>query len=58
MATPNGSQVSVSEADAAEVQRQLAFAEQLLAVFQQVVGHELPNHLIAIQGLVRVLEME
>jgi signal transduction histidine kinase len=44
--------------DAADLQRRLDYAEQLLACFQQVVGHELPNHLIAIQGLVRVLELE
>src|SRR5258708_14346566 len=47
-----------TEPDAAELQRRLEFAEQLLACFQQVVGHELPNHLIAIQGLARVLEIE
>src|SRR5581483_12233124 len=50
--------VSATEPDALEVRRQLEYAEQLLACFQQVVGHELPNHLIAIQGLARVLEME
>src|SRR5947209_6737970 len=33
-------------------------AAALLAVFQQTVGHDLPNHLIAIQGLARVLELE
>jgi signal transduction histidine kinase len=33
-------------------------AERLLASFQQVLGHDLPNHLIAVQGLARVLELE
>ncbi len=44
--------------DLAELRRRLEQAEQLLACFQQVAGHELPNHLIAIEGLVRVLELE
>jgi signal transduction histidine kinase len=42
----------------ADPSRQLAEAEQLLACFQQVVGHDLPNQLIALQGLIRVLELE
>src|SRR5438046_294756 len=33
-------------------------AERLLACFQKALGHELPNQLVAIQGLARVLEME
>src|SRR5437870_1875703 len=38
--------------------RRLARAERLLACYRQAVGHELPNQLVAIQGLVRVLEFE
>jgi signal transduction histidine kinase len=49
---------SQANESATESRRELEYAEQLLACFQQVVGHELPNHLIAIQGLVRVLELE
>ena len=44
--------------ESAEPRRRLEQAEQLLACFQQVVGHDLPNHFISIQGLVRVLEFE
>jgi len=32
--------------------------EQLLALLQKSLGHELPNQLLAIQGLARVLDME
>jgi signal transduction histidine kinase len=32
--------------------------ERLLAVLQKALGHELPNHLIALQGLTRLLELE
>lgn len=31
-------------------------AERLLACWQQALGHELPNHMVAIVGLARVLE--
>lgn len=30
----------------------------LLGVLQKALGHELPNYLVAIQGLARVLEMD
>ena len=33
-------------------------AEQLLACFQKALGHELPNQLVALQGLARLLEGE
>jgi signal transduction histidine kinase len=32
--------------------------ERLLALLQKALGHELPNQLLAIQGLTRVLDME
>lgn len=32
--------------------------ERLLAMLQKALGHELPNQLLAIQGLARLLEME
>jgi signal transduction histidine kinase len=32
--------------------------ERLLALFQKALGHELPNRLIAVQGLARLLELE
>jgi len=32
--------------------------ERLLALLQKALGHELPNQLLAIQGLARVLDME
>src|SRR5207237_1403241 len=32
--------------------------ERLLALLQKALGHELPNQLVAIQGLARVLELE
>jgi signal transduction histidine kinase len=31
---------------------------RLLDCLQQALGHELPNHLVAIQGLVRILDLE
>jgi signal transduction histidine kinase len=33
-------------------------AEKLLACFQKALGHELPNQLVALQGLARMLEKE
>jgi len=44
--------------ESAEPRRLLEQVQQLWALFQQVVGHDLPNHFISIQGLVRVLELE
>jgi signal transduction histidine kinase len=32
--------------------------ERLLAAYQQALGHELPNQLVAIQGMVRLLQTE
>lgn len=32
--------------------------ERLLACFQKALGHELPNQLVALQGLARLIEME
>jgi signal transduction histidine kinase len=39
-----------------ELQRRLRRAERLLACFGKAVGHELPNRLVAVQGLLRELE--
>ena len=44
--------------DAEALRRRLAQAERLLACFQKAVGHELPNQLVAIQGLAQVLDLE
>jgi two-component system OmpR family sensor kinase len=38
--------------------RRLQRLERLLACFQQALGHELPNQLVAIGGLLRLLELE
>src|SRR3954453_685971 len=38
--------------------RALARAERLLACYQQAVGHELPNLLVALQGTARLLEQD
>ncbi|MBI1916355.1 MAG: HAMP domain-containing histidine kinase [Planctomycetes bacterium] len=46
---------SVRPDDAA---RALARAERLLACYQQAVGHELPNLLVALQGTARMLEQD
>lgn len=35
-----------------------ARTDRLLAMLQKALGHELPNQLLAIQGLARILEME
>jgi two-component system OmpR family sensor kinase len=40
---------------AEELQRRLQRAERLLACFGKAVGHELPNRLVAVQGLLREL---
>jgi signal transduction histidine kinase len=40
------------------LRRQLKLGEQLLAAFRQAMGHDMPNHLVAAQGLVRLLEMD
>jgi signal transduction histidine kinase len=45
-------------ADPAELCRRLVGAEQLLDCLQQALGHELPNHLVAFQGLVHILELD
>jgi signal transduction histidine kinase len=47
-----------SSAELESLQRELLGAEQLLACFRQAMGHDMPNHLVAIRGLVRLLEME
>lgn len=46
-----------SEPTCAEARR-LRHAERLLACFQKALGHELPNQLVAAQGLARLLEEE
>jgi two-component system sensor histidine kinase KdpD len=43
---------------AGELQRRLESAERLLACFGKAVGHELPSRLVAIQGLLRILETD
>jgi two-component system phosphate regulon sensor histidine kinase PhoR len=43
---------------AEELQRRLGRAERLLACFGKAVGHELPSRLVAILGLLRVLEAD
>src|SRR5262245_55828958 len=42
----------------ADARRELERACRLLACFQQALGHELPNQLVALQGLLRLLEAE
>src|SRR5208337_4745167 len=32
--------------------------DALLAILQRALGHEVPNHLIAVQGMARLLELE
>jgi signal transduction histidine kinase len=44
--------------DTVDLGHRLEKAEQLLACFQQAVGHDLPNHLVSLQGLLRILELE
>lgn len=34
------------------------WTERLLACYQRALGHELPNHLMAIQGLLQILHLE
>src|SRR5579864_8128381 len=42
----------------AVLHRRALQGEQLLALFRQAMGHDMPNHLVALQGLVRLLEVE
>jgi signal transduction histidine kinase len=42
----------------AVLRRRALQGEQLLALFRQAMGHDMPNHLVALQGLVRLLEVE
>jgi signal transduction histidine kinase len=42
----------------AETQRRLAAADALLACYRRVVGHDLPNRFVVIQGLLQILENE
>jgi signal transduction histidine kinase len=44
--------------EAQELQRRLARQNQLLDCLQRALGHELPNQLVAIQGLARILHLE
>jgi signal transduction histidine kinase len=45
-------------ADPDPARRRLDLREQLLACFQQGVGHELHNQLISIRGMAQILELE
>jgi signal transduction histidine kinase len=47
-----------TESDAQETQRQLSRFVRVLACFQKALGHELPNQLVAAQGLVQLLREE
>jgi signal transduction histidine kinase len=49
---------SSSLVDPQEVRRSLESAERLLGCFQKALGHELPNQLVAVQGLVYLLQEE
>jgi signal transduction histidine kinase len=41
-----------------ETTRRLERLERLLACFQQALGHEMPNQLVAVGGLLRLLDLE
>lgn len=49
---------TVATEDPGEVARRLAVAERLLASYQQALGHDLPNRLVAIQGLLQLTQIE
>jgi signal transduction histidine kinase len=42
----------------AQYQRRLELVARLLRCYQKALGHELPNQLVAIQGLLRILGLE
>lgn len=44
--------------DPANPARRVEQLERLLGCFQKALGHELPNQLVALQGLARLIEME
>jgi signal transduction histidine kinase len=58
MATHAESNLLEASAELERLQRELKSAEQLLACFRQAMGHDMPNHLVAIRGLVRLLEIQ
>ena len=41
-----------------DLQRKLEGAERLLTLYRRVLGHDLPNHLVSLQGLVAIIELE
>src|SRR5258708_7444364 len=43
---------------AEELRRRLERADHLLACYQMALGHELPNHLVAIRGLTQMLQLD
>jgi signal transduction histidine kinase len=47
-----------AEAPPDDPARRLARAERVLACFQRALGHDLPNQLVALRGLLQVLELE
>jgi signal transduction histidine kinase len=58
MATHLESDLLEAAAERERLQRELKSTGQLLACFRQAMGHDMPNHLVAIRGLVRLLEIE
>src|SRR5262249_25734869 len=57
MSTP-GEQLPVPQPPSAPSVADPPRAERLLGWFQQALRHELPNHFVAIQGLLKLLELE
>jgi signal transduction histidine kinase len=49
---------SPAEQVPADPGRRLARAERILACFQKALGHDLPNQIVALQGVLQVLELE
>ncbi len=47
-----------TSADPIDLRRALARAERLLGCFQTAVAHDLPNQLVALQGLLRMLQAD
>src|SRR5262245_38427396 len=59
MDTPSqGAPEPVAAAGDPSLPQRLACAERLLACFQKALGHDLPGRLVALQGLLRLLEAE
>src|SRR5262249_16043222 len=58
MDTPPESPQPQAVGELERCRRELERADQVLACLRRALGHDMANHLVAIEGLLRILEME